>query len=467
MIRTLSSYSLLAAVLLSSVYGFTGSAHAAEQVEPQLAFHSSQGWKLDQNNQSCTLQTTFNNGFIARFNGGSTGMETLNIDFVQKAFETNKAYDITLGVPGKESLKTKSTALNANALDISLRNRKDFFQSLSQASVMDLYIDKNSFRFYLTGFAKPAQDFQECVNKTALADKQKLKTTQDPTHNEAQELEAQIIQKPEQKAAQAPIPLKEEKISTKNTKSAPEKIIETPKQEAAMNKPGFVPKNAALTPEALASMAAQQTSAPAPVTEKAKIETPQPSPIAQDAQEPEVIAKEHDDIEPAAAILPEIENFSSPEMKVTKSSFKAEADFTDQGLNAPPANLTSSDMARLAELKNLVEKLKAENIALNNELKTTVRASEEERLSISSENWNLEQATMRFNEAERQIKRLGQELQQERAQCAAEKKDLEASLFDPQITGQEQLARLAALEEELAQMKEENARLKKGQAKTP
>ena len=56
---------------------------------------------------------------------------------------------------------------------------------------------------------------------------------------------------------------------------------------------------------------------------------------------------------------------------------------------------------------------------------------------------------MRYNEAERQLQKLGQQLQQERAQHAMERKELEAMLFDPQLTEQEQLARLNQLEQEL------------------
>ena len=99
----------------------------------------------------------------------------------------------------------------------------------------------------------------------------------------------------------------------------------------------------------------------------------------------------------------------------------------------------------------MVSKLEQENLALNNELKSSLRESEKERLDISSNNWDLERATMKYNEAERQIQKLGEQVQKERAQCTMEKKDLEAQLFDPQITDQQQLARLSSLEQQLAE----------------
>ena len=62
---------------------------------------------------------------------------------------------------------------------------------------------------------------------------------------------------------------------------------------------------------------------------------------------------------------------------------------------------------------------------------------------------------MKFNEAERQIKRMGQQLQKERAKCKAEKQELEAMLFDPQVTSDAQLARLAELESQLMKARKE------------
>ena len=105
--------------------------------------------------------------------------------------------------------------------------------------------------------------------------------------------------------------------------------------------------------------------------------------------------------------------------------------------------------SRIDTLEEELRALRAENRALNDELEVTLKEAQEEQVSVSSDNWNLERATMRYNEAERQLQKLGQQLQQERAQHAMERKELEAMLFDPQLTEQEQLARLNQLEQEL------------------
>ena len=146
---------------------------------------------------------------------------------------------------------------------------------------------------------------------------------------------------------------------------------------------------------------------------------------------------------PGADLLPLPEK---AEIKVNKTQFSGDADFTRI---EPAAAADTATLAKLSVLEQEMEVLRAENAALNDELNTALKEGENERLVLASENWNLEQATKRYNEAERQIKRLGQQIQKERAQCSFETQELEALLFDPEVTSEAQLARLASLEQEL------------------
>lgn len=65
----------------------------------------------------------------------------------------------------------------------------------------------------------------------------------------------------------------------------------------------------------------------------------------------------------------------------------------------------------------------------------------------AGDDWTLEQATLRYNEAEREIRRLGGMLEQAQAQCSSEKKQIEYKLFDPAIASQEQISLLNELEQ--------------------
>lgn len=132
-------------------------------------------------------------------------------------------------------------------------------------------------------------------------------------------------------------------------------------------------------------------------------------------------------------------------MKVNKQVGSIEADFTD--------DYERSEKMKELELK--LDALEKENAALNADLKLALQDSKQEVASIANGNWNLEKATRQFNEAERQLKRLGQQLQQERRACDAEKAELEAMLFDPTLTEDAQLAKLTRLQRELDEAKDQ------------
>lgn len=163
-------------------------------------------------------------------------------------------------------------------------------------------------------------------------------------------------------------------------------------------------------------------------------------------------------------VEPKVTNYKTPEYKVNREVIKHEADFTDMDLpvrevEKPALREPMMDMhANDEELENLqskIARLKRENDALNQELEMALRSGEKERLEISSDNWNLEAATMKYNEAERQIAKLGQQIQKERAQFEYEKKELEMMLFDPAVTEDAQLARLGSLEKKIKKLETE------------
>lgn len=142
--------------------------------------------------------------------------------------------------------------------------------------------------------------------------------------------------------------------------------------------------------------------------------------------------------------------FEGSDIMSTNKSASIEADFTSFATTTS----SSGDLElrqRMSELESKVASLKTENMQLESELDFAIEAGRSEKASISSSNWDLEKATMMQNEAERQVKRLGMQLQKERARHEQEKAELEAMLFDPAVTSQEQMAAMSALELELSE----------------
>lgn len=106
----------------------------------------------------------------------------------------------------------------------------------------------------------------------------------------------------------------------------------------------------------------------------------------------------------------------------------------------------------LAQLRSVEEQLRLVEQDRNRLLQQINAVNDgkgEGLLDISSDNWDLEQATRRFNEAEREIRRLARQLEESRTQCAVEKKSLEYMLFDPEVAKEEQISKLIELEDKV------------------
>ncbi len=112
-------------------------------------------------------------------------------------------------------------------------------------------------------------------------------------------------------------------------------------------------------------------------------------------------------------------------------------------------NTEAKALRTIADLELKLEAAKTDNAALAKQMESLKMQQEDGRLSAVAGDWNLEQATKRFNEAEREIKRLGQQLEQERMSCNREKAEIEQMLFDPAVADKKQVERLTALETEL------------------
>lgn len=114
----------------------------------------------------------------------------------------------------------------------------------------------------------------------------------------------------------------------------------------------------------------------------------------------------------------------------------------------------AASVAKIQGLEEELSQLKADRDRLATQMDAfKMTPASGPNAKISSENWNLEQATLRYNEAEHEIQRLGSVVEQERAKCIVEKKNIEYMLFDPKIATKQQIAKLGDLESQLNEAK--------------
>lgn len=581
---------ILATVAVGAALGLPFTASAQQAREPELSFYAVGGWNNAATAGMCSISGKFNNGFDMRFSGGEGRVKKVEIDFHQDIFKKGQPYDVAVTLSGGTAQRFPALNTAPGVLSLDTGANAGLPQALGKASSLDLAIEQNNFRFYLSGLPASFGDFERCLGgKPAAAQEtvvqaagRTVKPAAAPAGesardgaqafrvNESVEMEksmkaeassampaaapapapapapilsgepslsgapeksaGDIVERPVMTAQRFPVTESEpvvkkpalaekdsvppaapaasvspaEPVAAPVADAAPKAVAEAPKAQQAGRMvdpaPGLVSKGN-VSPEQVSRLLAQQLEnggsakavaapaaiAPVSAVDPAVVQPVVPEPeisavaapvsgapealtsgdLAQDAPAPSTPrAVPVEPVDSAFVPLPAeedkppsrtVERVSTPEAVVHRSTVKAEADFTREPDIRPAAGDAGPELSReVSALRKTIDSLQAENAALNKELKSMVRDSEQERLSISSENWNLEQATMKFNEAERQNKRLGMELQKERARCENDRKELEAMLFDPQLTNQQQLARLGDLERELARAKEES-----------
>lgn len=112
-------------------------------------------------------------------------------------------------------------------------------------------------------------------------------------------------------------------------------------------------------------------------------------------------------------------------------------------------NTETKSLKQIVDLQAKLEAAQKDNTSLAKQLESFKVRAEDKSLAVVAGDWDLEQATKRYNEAEREIRRLGQQLEQERMSCNREKAEIEQMLFDPAVASQKQIEKLSQLEKDL------------------
>ncbi len=512
MARKLIATSILTACLATTCLSYNGAAAS----DPELYFYPAKKWVVtkvegEAQDSVCRVSNEFNNGFRMEFTGTRAGFKEVGVDFRSKTFEKGKKYEVVYQVPGVERKIIPGRATKTNMLVSDLRGKADFAEALKTASVLDFQIVNNEFRMYLTGFSKAMEEYNNCLfppppamasidqvenppelieqRQAAIEAQEKAEAALNAKDSMDAPIETYAMEVPAEEAAPpaqseldeiiaASEPSEEQKkkdmedIVAKATSMADD--YKAGKSPSANDEPAQAEKPQRYT-EQLAEELKRESEKYKPEPKKSKSNEMElnskaaPSEDVVSVAEAPASAPAEEPIK-AAKAEPVKESVTIPAYKVNKEVARVEADFTqvgkapvEQGSGVDDSSLDSIETSsgsmdlrmKLKELEQEVYSLRKENKMLDQELKVSLKDSEEERMSVASDNWNLERATMRYNEAERQIMRLGRQLQTFKQQCEYEKQELKTMLFDPKVTEQQQIAKLSSLEEELSRTKSE------------
>ncbi len=423
--------------------------------DSEVYFYPKNKWVVEQvNDKTCAISNQLNNGYKVQMAGTENGFTNLNIDFRQDSFKANSDYDVSYSIPGVVEKTIPTKAYKKNLIVSDLRGEKEFTDALSSASVLDVTIKNTKFRMYLTGLEAQMLEYNDCIspNSAAIAT---MKIPQQPKNVEgdiapAPPLDLSIASQGDASSSEQQdqiIPSHKLRPSHSDTDRYTERLAQQMKEESEKYQPEKLSIEAEGVIEETATMETiieEET-----IIEIAEPEASMESSIAEEKHVTTKHIKSAKAVYNVTKLEPMSVDLTQPmEKEITMDSMAEEISLINS------ASGTNSDdfvtmRNKISSLESQISSLNSKNSMLDDELKTALHDAEEERMSVSSDNWNLERATMKFNESERQIMRLGRQLQTQRAQCQQEKTELENMLFDPTLTNQQQLANLAALESEL------------------
>lgn len=461
------THKLLATSLLAACLATTSLISVGVMAnDPELYFYPKDKWTVERVNngaaqdtlQTCALSNQLNNGYIIQLAGTSKGFTNFNIDFRQDSFVANQKYEVKYSVPGIIEKVIPTKAFKKSLLVSDLRHDGEFAEALRTTSVLDVQIRGTQFRLYMTGLESTLPEYTDCISPPAAmaaaqTEEMPIPSLSTPRKN----ISGNIAPPPpilslssdssnenaaQQAGALTEMPAHKLRPEPSNKPRYTEELAKQLKEESEKYKPSIEPEALAHT-EDTSSMLLSAVETPLETTTTIQKAT-SPKPVYH-------IKK----LKPIEVDLTKAAQQEQPSITVASATTPAPDNDAAQLFAAiEPAsgtqNAASVDMRnKISDLEQRIGSLLQKNKLLDEELKSTLHDAQDERLSVSSENWNLERATMKFNESERQIMRMGRQLQTQQAQCQQEKSELENMLFDPELTNQQQLASLASLENEL------------------
>lgn len=475
---------------LTSIITLASAVTVTHAKDTDLYFYPKTKWQVSDTPNAqgvCTYKNTMNNGYVVTLHGTRGRITALEINFRQDIFEKGINYEVQYTIPGRKKAIVSSHAQNGALLVSDLRKNDAFGATMLNASTVDVKIRDNAFRLYLTGLDASRDAYNECL------------TPSKPSNNIASRTEPNIDQAAvETLASTRNIPDTVYDDVVKNNLAPPPPpttaqnlnlgVDASSAQRPSFDRPRYTEQLASEIDQHNDLYKADQQHVPSARQESQDLLTVDSHDIIATPQQKEtnVVASQEtlDETEIAPSVKP---THAEPEAKTVSQEIAIEEDVLasntalDETANVlasiePASNNPSETLDVLShiaqeetehmrqQIKMLEEKvatLRSQNTTLDQEIKSRVKETEQERLSVSSDNWNLERATMRFNEAERQILRLGRQLQTQRAQCDQEKASLETMLFDPKLTEQQQLAKLSLLESGIEEKESELYRQKR------
>ncbi len=150
-------------------------------------------------------------------------------------------------------------------------------------------------------------------------------------------------------------------------------------------------------------------------------------------------------VQPASIISPEIAQEQTQKIAMLES----ENAQLKEKVNNAQAPAAPQDDGAVAQLRAQLAAAQDQKNLLQTQLETLQTQQEQSQIKSTGNNWDLEQATRRYQESQREIRRLGALIQQQKTACIGEKKEIESLLFDPAVADQAQVVKFTEMQDRI------------------
>lgn len=463
----------------------------------------------------CTMAQKYSDDTVLTFAQNTKGEYSLALDFKNQKFTGGKKQSISIGMDGGKAKSFDVVPQTDKTAVIGIGKDSDFVQRISSAGQLAIKIGADTSTFGVTEFAAGQKEMGSCIDALQQpsekpAEKTVAKSGQPVIHkneiamkpaevNSATEpsVEGLLAAMPKPSADITPIqediipvsPVKS-KLDSKSDKGASLQVeVASLREENARlsralseQRKSFEDKQLNSDGAALNEMREKLEAAKAEnqslTSQLGKMNAKGPSSkesaeSAKLAETVQALQQENQTLKNQIQIYATTKDSKSANNELLAKLQSENADLKQAIADLKTAPKASTSVAAVSD--DEVNKLRADNRKLNNELdlvkteKSTLQTQatnlqkdlESKQLKMSGGSWDLEQATRRYQESQREIVRLGSIIQAQDVKCANEKKDIEYMLFDPAIATKAQIAMLNSMED---QIKEKDGKLKSAEA---
>lgn len=434
----------------------------------------------------CMMAQKFDQNIFLVFAENTKGERSVAVDFQSARLDPSKTYTVSLDPGSKETRTYEVKPVSEKVFIVRFGEDHAFVQAMKETKTLSVEFAGELYSFTLNKTGEGWLEMSKCVADLIhpVSEQPVFAAVASPPENLLEPV--QTITVSGNKAADATVAAAS--TASKNVSSVVESIAHIPTPPKAPRVEKLVAADTHKIKQEVASLKAENNNLKAELTRMAKIQSTVSESMAdkdalsvalqQSKTENSALQKELD------ATLAQIEALKKQVSQAAQND-KASQDNENKILESELAYLKKENERLIKELEvqkigvtpdlvpqekeELLTKIRAfegdlkiaqkENESLKTELNRLQTAAEKGQLALLPKDWNMEQATKRYHEAQREVRRLGASLEREKQLCMQEKKEIEYMLFDPELASGAQISLINSMEEELKQSEVQKKKL--------